>query len=146
MDYMRILVDADAAPVKDIIEIVAKDNNIEVIMYIDTSHEYESDSAKVIMVSKGRDSVDFKIIKDVMKDDLVITNDYALASLALLKGAKCISYSGLIYNDYNINVLLIQRQFNQKLREHNKRGSKIKKRTKKDDDKFKEILNKVICE
>lgn len=142
---MRILVDADAVPVKDIIEDIAKENNIEVTMYIDTSHEYESSYSKVIVVSKGRDAVDFEIIKDIIKDDIVITNDYPLASLALLKGAKSMGFSGLIYTDNNINILLTQRQLNHEFRSHNKKGTKIKKRTKEDNNKFKEALIKLIA-
>jgi uncharacterized protein YaiI (UPF0178 family) len=37
---MRILVDADACPVKDIIVRLAKRHNISVIMLIDTAHEH----------------------------------------------------------------------------------------------------------
>ena len=141
---MRILVDADAVPVKGIILEVAKENKIKVFMYIDTAHVYEDDYAKVIVVSKGQDAADFAIIKDVKKGDIVITNDYPLAAMSLLKGAKCIGFSGLVYTNDNIDVLLAQRQINQKLRKQGKRGTNIKKRKEEDNKKFREILEKTI--
>jgi uncharacterized protein YaiI (UPF0178 family) len=141
---MRILVDADAAPIKDIVEKVAKEHKIEVQMYIDTSHIYESDYSKVITVSKGRDAADYAIIEAVKQNDIVITNDYPLAALALLKGAKSIGFSGLIYTNDNIEILLSQRQLNQKMRNAGKRGNKIKKRKNKDNEKFEETLKKII--
>ena len=45
---MKILVDADACPVKEIIEKVAKQKNIEVVMYIDSSHILSSDYSKIV--------------------------------------------------------------------------------------------------
>lgn len=61
---MKILVDADACPVKEIIEKVAKQKNIEVVMYIDSSHILSSDYSKVVTISKGRDAVDLALIND----------------------------------------------------------------------------------
>ena len=61
---MKILVDADACPVKEIIEKVAKQKNIEVVMYIDSSHILSSDYSKIVTISKGRDAVDLALIND----------------------------------------------------------------------------------
>ena len=58
---MKILVDADACPVKEIIEKVAKQKNIEVVMYIDSSHILSSDYSKIVTISKGRDAVDLAL-------------------------------------------------------------------------------------
>ena len=51
---MKILVDADACPVKEIIEKVAKQKNIEVVMYIDSSHILSSDYSKIVTISPLR--------------------------------------------------------------------------------------------
>ena len=64
---MKILVDADACPVKEIIEKVAKQKNIEVVMYIDSSHILSSDYSKIVTISKGRDAVDLALINDSEK-------------------------------------------------------------------------------
>ena len=49
----RILVDADACPVKGIILRLAKQRNIPVTMVIDTSHELNDGYSTVITVDKG---------------------------------------------------------------------------------------------
>ncbi|MCG8401890.1 MAG: DUF188 domain-containing protein, partial [Firmicutes bacterium] len=80
---MRILVDADACPVKEIILKIAKQNNIPVIMAVDTSHEIHDDYSKVITVDKARDSVDIALINLIKPGDLVVTQDYGVAAMAL---------------------------------------------------------------
>ena len=68
-----------------------------------------------------------------------------VAALALLKGAQAIGFSGLIYTDTNIDILLAQRQLNQKIRSYKKRGTKIKKRKLEDNEEFEKILKKIIA-
>ena len=96
---MKILVDADACPVKEIIEKVAKQKNIEVVMYIDSSHILSSDYSKVVTISKGRDAVDLALINDSEKGDVIVTQDYGVASLALGRSAYAIGNSGLCIID-----------------------------------------------
>ena len=62
---MKIIVDADACPVKEEILSVAKKNQIEVIMYFDTSHVYEDGYSQVFIVDKGADSVDFALMNKI---------------------------------------------------------------------------------
>lgn len=133
---MKILVDADACPVKEIIVAEAKKRNIEVIMIIDTSHELNDGYSKVITVDKARDGVDIKLINILTKEDIVVTQDYGVAAMALGKGAKAINQNGLIYKDNNIDELLFSRFIGQKLRRAGKATNTAKKRTKEDDENF----------
>jgi len=135
---MKILVDADACPVKEIIVAEAKKRNLEVIMIIDTSHELNDGYSKIITVDKARDSVDIKLINILTKEDVVVTQDYGVAAMALGKGAKAINQNGLIYNDNNIDELLFSRFIGQKLRRAGKTTNTAKKRTKEDDETFRE--------
>ncbi len=140
---MRILVDADACPVKKIIVELAKKNNIEVIMFFDNAHVYEDGYSKVYIIDKGADSVDYFLINRALQNDIVVTGDYGLASMALAKKTYPISPRGLIYNDYNILGLLSQRAISQKLRKHkNLKGPK--KRVSNDDELFRKSLNEII--
>ena len=68
---MKIIVDADACPVKDIIETVAKELKIPVIMMIDTSHILTSDYSEIVTVSKAPDAVDFAVINRAAKGDII---------------------------------------------------------------------------
>jgi uncharacterized protein YaiI (UPF0178 family) len=133
---MRILVDADACPVKQIIVEEAKKRNIPVTMIIDTSHELNDGYSEVITVDKARDSVDIKLINILTNEDIVVTQDYGVAAMALGKGAKAINQNGLIYNDSNIDELLFSRFIGQKLRRAGKSTNTAKKRTKEDDENF----------
>jgi uncharacterized protein YaiI (UPF0178 family) len=133
---MRILVDADACPVKEIIVQEAKKRDIPVTMIIDTSHELNDGYSEVITVDKARDSVDIKLINILTSEDIVVTQDYGVAAMALGKGAKAINQNGLIYNDNNIDELLFSRFIGQKLRRAGKSTNTAKKRTKEDDENF----------
>jgi uncharacterized protein YaiI (UPF0178 family) len=140
---MRILVDADACPVKKIIVELARENSIEVIMFFDNAHVYEDGYSKVYIIDKGADSVDYFLINRALPNDIVVTGDYGLASMALAKKTYPISPRGLIYNEDNIMGLLSQRAFSQKLRKHkNLKGPK--KRVSNDDEKFRKSLNIII--
>ncbi len=139
---MRILVDADACPVKSIIEDVAIKYNIEVVMFYDTSHIKTSLYSKIIIVSKGRDSADYELINYAKKGDIVVTQDYGVACMALAKKCYAIKENGLEYDDSNIDFMLESRALNIKLRKNkNVRIHGPKKRTKNDDINF---LNNFI--
>lgn len=141
---MKILVDADACPVKDIIIQVAKKYSINVVMVTDTSHIIEDNYSETVVVDKQNDSADFEIINRLCKGDIVVTQDYGLASLVLGKGAYAINQNGIEYTDKNIDRLLFQRHINKKARNAGARGTYIPKRTKEDNDSFKDKLNKLI--
>lgn len=128
---MRVLVDADACPVKEIILEICMKNNIELYMYFDNSHIYSDGYSKVVIVDKSKDSVDLNILNNLFDNDIVVTQDYGLASIVLSKGAKCISNDGIIYNNDNIDELLFKRFLGLKMRRANIKTKNIKKRTKK---------------
>lgn len=133
---MNILVDADACPVKQIIVKVAKEKNIHVTMFIDTSHVIDDGYSEVVIVDKARDSVDFALVNKVQKGDVVVTQDYGVAAMALAKGAVAINQNGIIYSDENMNKLLFERHLSQKVRRSGNRVSGPSKRTKEHDEKF----------
>ncbi len=141
---MRILVDADACPVKEIIVRVSKQNALEVYMVCDTSHEINDGYSTVITVDKGRDSVDIALINLVKAGDLVVTQDYGVAAMALGKGARAVNQNGIVYSDKNIDRLLFERHLGQKLRRAGNKTSGSKKRSKQDDERFEIVLRELI--
>lgn len=145
---MHIYVDADACPVKEIIERVAKENKIAVTMVIDVNHILHSDYSEVVTVSQGADSVDLYLINRVQKGDIVVSQDYGVAALALGKGARAVSNSGLEYTDANIDKLLFERYLGKKQRNAKKgkrRMPHIAPRTSEDDQAFEATLRKMIA-
>ena len=83
---MKIYIDADACPVVSIAEKVAAKFQIPVTLLCDTNHILQSDYSDVIVVDAGADAVDYKLISLCTKDDVVITQDYGVAAMALGKG------------------------------------------------------------
>lgn len=59
---MQIFVDADACPVIDIVENIAKKYNIPTTLLCDTNHVLYSDYSQVVVVGAGADAVDYKLI------------------------------------------------------------------------------------
>ena len=141
---MKILVDADACPVKAIIEEVAKEYNIPVYMFVDTSHILSSDYSKIIVVSKAPDAVDFALFNNTQKGDIVVTQDYGVAAMALGKGAYAIHHNGREYLNEGINQMLMERHIAKKLRMAGGRvkGS-TKRRSGKEDEGFRKCFQRL---
>ena len=141
---MRILIDADGCPVVNETIKVAHKFNLESIIFCDTSHNFDEKNIKVIVVSKGIDAVDFAILNNIEKGDIVITQDYGLASLVLSRNSYAINQSGMVYTNENIDALLYSRYISKKMRNSGARIKGPKKRDKSQDIIFKENLEKLI--
>jgi uncharacterized protein YaiI (UPF0178 family) len=141
---MRILVDADACPVKDIIVRLAKQRNIPVTMLIDTSHQWSDGCSEVITVDKQVDSVDFALMGLLSREDIVVTQDFGLAAMVLGKGARAVNQNGLVYTDGNIDKLLMERHIGAKVRRGGGRTKGPAKRTKEDNERFEAAFIKLL--
>ena len=128
---MRIIVDADACPSISEITEFSKKNNIELILYADNTHTIKNDYAKVIILDKGFQSVDIAIINDIEENDILITQDFGLASMSLSK-AKVVHPKGMIYTIENIDRLLFERHISNLNRKKNIHMKGPKKRNKED--------------
>ena len=142
---MKILIDADGCPVVDLSVAAAKKHGTECVIICDTSHVFDKDGARTVVVEKGADSADFKIVNMLSKGDLVVTQDYGLAAMCLARGAAVISQNGLVYNDKNIDELLFSRYVSKKVRLSGGRLKVPHKRTAEQDEKFKETVEKLLC-
>jgi len=144
---MKILVDADACPVVRIVEKAAKREGIPVILLCDTNHVLKSDYSEVKVIGAGADAVDFALIGLCGKEDIVVTQDYGVAAMALGKGARGIHQSGKWYTDENIDQLLLERHMAGRARrgtvKHHLKGPK--KRTSADDERFEASFRQLIA-
>ena len=143
---MKIFVDADACPVVRIVEKVAKNYQIEVCLLCDTNHILQSDYSEVKIIGAGSDAVDFELINLAKRGDIVVTQDYGVAAMALGKGCYGIHQSGRWYTNENIDQLLMERHMAKEARrassKHHLKGPR--KRTKEDDERFEESFIKLI--
>ena len=82
----------------------------------------------------------------VRKGDIVVTQDYGVAAMALGKGAYAIHQSGKWYTDDNIDRMLMERHLNKKARRSSHRNhiKGPRKRTSEDDVRFAESLETLI--
>lgn len=143
---MRIFVDADACPVVYIVEDIASEYKLEVTLLCDTNHVLTSDYSEVIVVGAGADAVDYKLISICHRGDIVVTQDYGVAAMALGKGAYAIHQSGKWYTNENINQMLMERHLNKKARRASSRNhiKGPRKRTEEDDQRFAESFEKLL--
>ena len=145
---MRILVDADACPVKAQIVQEARRRSIPVIMVLDTSHILDDGYSQIITVDQGADSADFKLISLLEPGDIAVTQDFGVAAMALGKGAHALNQNGLIYSEGNMDRLLFERHLSRKIRRGGGKTTNPRKRTAQDDEAFLTALKKILdsCE
>ena len=143
---MKIFVDADACPVIDIVEDIATKYNIPVTLLCDTNHVLTSDYSEVLVVGAGADAVDYKLISICHRGDIVVTQDYGVAAMALGKGAYAIHQSGKWYTNENIDQMLMERHLNKKARRASSSNhiQGPRKRTEEDDQRFAESFEKLL--
>ncbi|PGN58597.1 hypothetical protein CN978_27990, partial [Priestia megaterium] len=101
---MKIYVDADACPVKDII--ISEGTNAEIPVILVTSFSHFSNveqpsGVETIYVDSGADAADYRIMKLAGKGDIIVTQDYGLASLGLAKGCAVLHHNGSSYTNEN---------------------------------------------
>ena len=143
---LHIYVDADACPVVDIVETIADKYYIPVTLLCDTNHVLYSDYSEVIVVGAGADAVDYKLIGICHRGDIVVSQDYGVAAMALGKGAYAIHQSGKWYTNENIDRMLMERHLNKKARRGSRKNHMKgpKKRTEEDDVRFAQSFEKLI--
>ena len=143
---MHIYVDADACPVIAIIENKAQKYNVAVTLLCDTNHVLTSAYSEVVVVGAGADAVDYKLIKICQKGDVVVSQDYGVAAMALGKGVYAIHQSGKWYTNDNIDRMLMERYLNKKARRSSNKAhlKGPKKRTKEDYERFAESFERLI--
>lgn len=143
---MKIFVDADACPVVKIVEKVAEEQNIKVCLLCDTNHVLQSDYSEIKIIGAGADAVDFALINLAKRGDIVVTQDYGVAAMALGKGCFCIHQSGRWYTNDNIDQLLMERHMAKAARRASSKNhlKGPRKRTKEDDERFEEAFKKLI--
>ena len=146
---MRILVDADACPVTWIAERVAMEEEIPLLLFCDTNHELSSPWGEVIVVSQGADAVDLKLMNSCRAGDIVITQDYGVAAMALGRKAHALHQSGKRYTNEVIDSLLFQRYAAARKRRSGRgrfHGHGPARRTEEDDRQFEAALRSLVRE
>ena len=141
---MKVLIDADACPVVDIAVKLCAQYQIPCFLLCDTAHIMHKDGAETLIFDKGADSVDFALVNRANPGDIVITQDYGLASMCLGKRVRVLHQDGWEYTEDNISGLMEQRHANKK---HRLAGGRVKgpsKRTKVQDEAFAKAFQQML--
>ena len=141
---MKLLIDADGCPVVDIALGLCRTHHIPCLLLCDTSHEFHRDGAETLILDKGADSVDYALVNRVRPGDIVITQDYGLASMCLARHARVLHQDGWEYTRENIDALLLVRHNARKHRAAGGRTKGLKKRSAEQDRAFAQALANLL--
>lgn len=141
---MKLLIDADGCPVVDIAVTLCKKHHIPCFLLCDTAHEFHMEGAETLVFDKRADSVDYALANRVVPGDLVVTQDYGLASLCLARKARVLHQNGWEYTPDNIDGLLLLRHDARKHRAAGGRMKGPKKRTAEQNQAFALALEKIL--
>ena len=114
------------------------------LILCDTAHRIEREGAETLVFDKGADSVDFALVNRVRPGDIVVTQDYGLASMCLARRARVLNQNGLEYTTDNIDALLERRWQNKKLLRAGKHPKGPARRTKEQDEAFTRALKNIL--
>lgn len=143
----HIIIDGDACPVVDSIIDLTTETGIFVTIIRSFSHfsnQLYPPHVSTLYVDDGPDAVDYKIVQLSTKDDIVITQDYGLASLLVDKVLIVMHHNGKIYNSKNIQQLLDKRYMNAQIRKQGGCHKGPPPFTKQDQKVFEKSLLRVI--
>ena len=140
----RVIVDADACP-KSCLQIIRKlaaVYDFEVITVASFNHHIEH--ARHQVTGNEAQATDIAIINQVREGDIVVTQDWGLAAIALGKRAGAIAPGGRIYQDDQMDMLLEERNILAKFRRGGGRTRGPAKRTSDDDHRFEANLTGLL--
>lgn len=142
---MKVIVDADSCPARDIIVRVCRKEQVPVLMISCLAHHLEPDEGvSIFQVDTAPQSTDMAIIRTLVPGDIVITADYGLAALALARRGRAISPRGHLFREENIGGLLEKRHLESRIRRGGGRAKGPKAFTAADRSRLEKQLTALI--
>jgi uncharacterized protein YaiI (UPF0178 family) len=141
---MKVLIDADACP-RGVMESVRRLQiayGYELVTISSFNHVH--DGVNHITVGDGDQAADMALINRTSRGDIVVTQDWGLAALALGKGAKAIDPGGRIHTNDQMDFLLEERHLKAKFRRGGGRTKGPSARTAMDDERFEANFKKLL--
>lgn len=141
---MKILIDADACPKAALQICVQMGHKYGISVWTVASFNHNIVSDNHIIVGSASQEADIKLINVTDPGDIIITQDWGLASMVLGKPAYCLSPTGREYRPEKIEFLLEERELKAKFRRGGGRTKGPSKRTREDDHHFEAELERII--
>lgn len=145
---MQLFIDGDASPVKNNVIDLAQAHGLPVHIVTSVDHyttKQYPDFVSITYVDKGQDMADFRIVSLLAKGDILITQDYGLASLVLSK-ARVLHHTGWEYTSQTIDQLLASRYHSSQMRKAGHRTKGPRPYSEEQRQAFILLLDKVIKE
>lgn len=142
----RILVDGDACPVKGIILDIGTRYGVPIVIISSVAHftANQDKRGEWLFVDSSYQNVDMVLVNKAKRHDVVVTQDYGLASLLLAKGCVVLHHKGFGYTEENIDRLLLSRHLEAKIRQGGGRTKGPKPFNEGDKMQFAHLLEKTL--
>lgn len=116
---MRIFIDSDACPVKDEIMRIAQEEKVMAYFVSSTNHFFAVKGGAIyyqwVLVDHEKEALELYIANEINAGDVVITQDYRLASMVLGKKGYVITPRGRHIDQENIEFLLFKKDIHSKV-------------------------------
>ena len=145
---MKVLVDADACPrgAMEVVRRLQRSFGYGVVTVASFNHALESWGAghEHVVVGDESQATDMAVANRTRRGDIVVTQDWGLAALALGRGALALGPDGRIFNVENIEHLLEERELKARFRRGGGRTKGPSARGPADDRAFEAGLRQLL--
>ena len=141
----KLLVDADACPVKEEISEITNLYGIKSIFVASYRHISNRRTGEWIFVDPDPEAVDLYIASHVSNGDIVVTWDMGLAAMLTHRQVYVLTPSGTIIKDEDIPTILYGRYLGKKERAQGKRTKGPKPFTDKNREEFSKALSNLLA-
>ena len=141
----RILIDADACPVRRDVDRLATRRGIEVVYFANMAQTFRlGPTGRIVTVGNEPDAADFAMINEAREGDVAVTDDVPLAAMLVPRGVVVISSRGKPYRSDQMPTRLALRHVAQQARLAGERTRGPKALTETDRKRFTKALADIL--
>ncbi len=145
MNPVRLFVDGDACPVKAEALRVGERHRLPVVIVSNGGLRPSRDPMVThIVVPKGADAADDRIVEEAVAGDVAVTADIRLAARLIEKGAHVVGPDGRTFTEDSIGMAVAMRDLSQHLRETGESKGFNASFTPRDRSRFLEEFDRVV--
>jgi uncharacterized protein YaiI (UPF0178 family) len=145
-----LYIDADACPVTREAIGLARQAGVPVVLVANGTQNLERYTTRAgveaVCVSSGADAADFAVVERLGPGDVVVTQDIGLAAMVLGRKAFALSPRGRVFHQATIDMELLVRHEEKKLRRSGGRHGGPRAFTDEDREHFVDSLKRVLRE
>lgn len=142
---VKVIVDADACPSKDIIFRVSREYGAKVVLVSSLAHVMTAPpDVEIRQTDSTPQAVDLVVANMARSGDVVVTQDWGLAAICLGRGALVLAPTGQIYDSGNMAFMLEIRHDLARFRRGGGRQKGPRPRTTEDDSRLEAGLRRLL--